>query len=166
MQPRDVLATVPFFAGALDGGQIDALAASSAPVAFPRGTVLMRQGELGKSMFVLAEGKVAIGVHTPAGEQRVATLAAGEIVGEMSLLTGSRRSATVTALRGVAALEISRPAIESLIVGTPGLIARFAEMMEQRHAELQRVHESADRWNNIGLSRDEIAAQMTAYFAG
>lgn len=167
VQPRDIIAAVPFLVGALDFRQMEALAAKvDAPRQFARGAVLMRQGDIGQSMFLIADGKVAVAVHSPEGEQRVAMLGPGDIVGEMSLLTGARRSATVTAIRRVAAVEIARPAIEALIVDTPGLIARFAEMMEQRNAELKRIHDDAQRWNDLGLARAEIAARMTAYFAG
>jgi CRP-like cAMP-binding protein len=167
LHPRDVVASVPFFVDVLDFRQLDMLGERLAePKDFPRGAVLMRQGDLGQSMFIVAEGKVNVSVHSPAGEQHVATLGSGEIVGEMSLLTGARRSATVTAARRVAALEIPKKALGGLIVETPGLIDRFAGIMEQRHAELGRMHDDAGRWNNIGLSRDEIAARMTAFFAG
>lgn len=167
LHPRDVVASVPFFVDVLDFHQLDRLGDRLAePRDFARGTVLMRQGDIGHSMFIIADGKVSVSVHSPSGEQHVATLSTGEIVGEMSLLTGARRSATVTAARRIAAVEIPKVAIEGLIVDTPGLIHRFAEMMEQRHAELDRIHEDAGRWNHIGLSRDEIIARMTAYFAG
>lgn len=167
MHPRDVVASVPFFVDVLDFRQLDTLGMALAPPRpFPRGSVLMRQGELGHSMFIVAEGKVNVGVHSPAGEQHVATLGPGEIVGEMSLLTGARRSATVTAAKKISALEIPKTALEGLIVESPGLIARFAEMIEQRHAELSRIHDDAGRWNHGGLSRDEIVARMTAFFAG
>ncbi|MBN8995243.1 MAG: cyclic nucleotide-binding domain-containing protein [Rhizobiales bacterium] len=167
MHPRDVVASVPFFVDVLDFSQLDRLGDRLAePREFGRGALLMRQGEIGHSMFIVAEGKVAISIHSPSGEQHVATLGAGDVVGEMSLLTGARRSATVTAAKRVAAVEIPKAAIEGLIVETPGLIGRFAEMMEQRHAELGRIHDDAGRWNNLGLSRDEIVARMTAYFAG
>ena len=167
LHPRDVVASVPFFVEVLDFGQLDRLGDRlPEPRDFARGTVLMRQGEIGHSMFIIADGKVTVSVHSPSGDQHVATLGTGEIVGEMSLLTGARRSATVTAARRVAAVEIPKAALEGLIVDTPGLIHRFAEMMEQRHAELDRIHEDAGRWNHIGLSRNEIVARMTAYFAG
>jgi len=167
LHSRDVVASVPFFVDALDFGQLDALgAALDPPRLFPRGEVMMRQGDIGHSMFLIAEGKVNVAVHSPSGEQHVATLGSGEIVGEMSLLTGERRSATVTAARKVAAVEIPKSAIEGLVAETPGLIARFAEIMEQRHAELDRIHDNAGRWNNIGLSRSELIARMTAFFTG
>lgn len=167
MHPRDVVASVPFFVDVLDFGQLDALGAALAPPRlFPRGTVMMRQGDIGHSMFLIADGKVNVAVHSPSGDQHVATLGSGDIVGEMSLLTGARRSATVTAARKVAAVEIPKSAIESLIAESPGLIGRFAEMMEQRHAELDRIHEDAGRWNNTGLSRSELVARMTAFFTG
>jgi CRP-like cAMP-binding protein len=117
-------------------------------------------------MFVLVDGKVTVSVHLRAGEERVATLGAGNIVGEMSLLTGARRSATVTATRPVSALEIAKPALEELLTGSPGLIARFAEMVEQRQAEIDNIQDLDDRTVSVGLTRAEIAARMTAFYAG
>ena len=165
MTPRDVLAKTPFFAGVLSAGELDRLAAKLSLKTFPRGAVIVRQGDLGASMFVLVDGKVTVTVHLRAGEQRVATLGPGNIVGEMSLLTGARRSATVTATRPVSALEIAKPALEELLTGSPELIERFAETVEQRKAEIDNIQELDDRIDSVGLSRAEIAARMAAFYA-
>jgi CRP-like cAMP-binding protein len=166
MTPREILAKTPFFGGVLSAAELDKLAAKLELKTFPRGAVIVRQGDLGASMFVLVDGKVTVSVHLRAGEERVATLGAGNIVGEMSLLTGARRSATVTATRPVSALEIAKPALEELLTGSPGLIARFAEMVEQRQAEIDNIQDLDDRTVSVGLTRAEIAARMTAFYAG
>ena len=166
MTPREILAKTPFFAGTMTAAELDRLAAKLQLKTFPRGTVIVRQGDMGASMFVLVDGKVTVSVHLRAGEERVATLGAGDIVGEMSLLTGARRSATVTATRQVSALEIAKPALEELLVGSHGLIQRFAEMVEQRQAEIDHIHALDHRADSVGLSRAEIAARMTAFYTG
>jgi len=166
MRPREVLKSLPFFGGVLDDAQIEALANGVLAREFPKKAVLMRQGELGGSMFVLTEGKVEVAVRERDGNKRVATLGPGDIVGEMSLLTGARRSATVTALKAVRALEVTKAALGSVLFGSPSLIRRFAEVMEQRHAELESLHGEAARWNATGMGRNEIAAMMTAYYVG
>jgi len=60
-------------------------------------------------MFVLVDGKVTVSVHLRAGEERVATLGAGDIVGEMSLLTGARRSAKAMLVCGARATRLTLP---------------------------------------------------------
>jgi len=166
MTPREVLAKTPFFAGVMSAAELDRLAAKLQLKTFPRGAVIVRQGDIGASMFVLVDGKVTVSVHLRAGEERVASLGPGNIVGEMSLLTGARRVATVTATRPVSAIEIAKPALEELLTGSPELIERFAETVEQRQAEIDNIQELDDRTDSVGLSRAEIAARMTAFYAG
>ncbi len=166
MEIRGILNATAFFNVVLDAGELDALAAAARVVHFKRGDYLMRQGELGSSMFVLVDGKVAVSVHEPGGDRVVATLGPGEVVGEMSLVTGDRRSATVKAKGRVATLEITKAAIAPLIAAKPKLAERFATVVEQRHAELANRHHEARRWLSVGVGRDEIAAQMTAYYSG
>ena len=74
-----------FFDAVLDAAAIDALHAASRRVVFRRGAVLMRQGEPGASMFTIVSGKVAVSVHEPGGERKVAELGPDDYVGEMSL---------------------------------------------------------------------------------
>jgi CRP-like cAMP-binding protein len=117
-------------------------------------------------MFIIVNGSVAVSIHTPAGDQEVTRLGRGEIVGEMSLMTGARRSATVKAVNQVEAVEVTKAALEALLANAPGLIRRFAEMMEQRRAELDNIHKDAQRWNQIGLTPPELVARMTAFYSG
>jgi CRP-like cAMP-binding protein len=166
MTPRELLAKTPFFAGVLAPAELDRLAATLVVKDFPRGAVIVRQGDLGASMFVLVEGKATVSLHMRSGEERIATLGPGDIVGEMSLLTGARRSATVTAANAVRALEIAKPSLEALLVASPGLIERFAATVEQRRAEVDQMHASDSRAAHVGLSRAEIAARMTAFYTG
>jgi CRP-like cAMP-binding protein len=166
MTPREVLQKTPLFSGVLNSAELDRLAAKLQMRTFPRGVTIVRQGDLGSSMFVLVDGKVTVSVHLRSGKEQVATLGPGDIVGEMSLLTGARRNATVTAARQVTALEIAKPALEELLIGSAGLIERFAGMVEQRQAEIDHIHNVDDRTNSVGLNRAEIAARMTAFYAG
>ena len=106
MKAGDILAKVPFFADVLDEAQLDALAKSARRVEFDRFSTLMHEGDRDNSLLVIASGTVNVSV---AGRpQTVATLGEGDVVGEMSLLTGAPRSATVTAVRPVVAFGSTR----------------------------------------------------------
>src|SRR5258707_15838180 len=101
-----VLTGIPLFADTLDVAQLGALAHKSAPVIFPAGSILMTEGDFATSMFAIVEGSVAVTLaDQDGGERRGADLKAGDIVGEMSLMTGPRRRATVTAETEVGAPE-------------------------------------------------------------
>src|SRR5436190_22280433 len=104
-----VLSGIPLFAETLDGVQLGALAHKSAPVIFPAGSILMTEGDFATSMFAIVEGSVAVVVADRDGRDRhVADLKGGDVVGEMSLMTAARGSATVTATGEVFALEVTK----------------------------------------------------------
>jgi CRP-like cAMP-binding protein len=82
----------------------------------------------------------------------------------MSLFTGERRSATVTAAGKVTALEITKAALQPILEAAPVLTERFAALVEQRHAELANRNQEARRFLSIGIGRSEIAARMSAFY--
>ncbi len=166
MDVRGLLNSTAFFNVVLDAEQLDALAGGARVAHFRKGDVVVRQGELGASMFVLVEGRVSVSVHAPGGDRKVATLEAGDVVGEMSLFTGERRSATVTAHGAVTALEIAKAALQPILAASPKLVERFATLVEQRHAEVANRNKEAKRWISVGVGRAEIAARMTAFYSG
>jgi CRP-like cAMP-binding protein len=166
MNVRDILNATAFFNVVLDAEQLDRLARAVRPVRFKKREVIVRQGDIGESMFALVEGKVQVAVHAPGGDKTVATLEPGDVFGEMSLFTGARRSATVTASGNVAALEITKAALQPILAAAPRLVERFATLVEQRNAELANRNAETRRHISIGIGRAEIAARMTAFYSG
>lgn len=158
---RDILAGVPFFADALDDAQLDALAQSARQVGYDRGSILMREGEPGESLLVIVSGTVNVSVS--GRPQTVAALGGGDIVGEMSLLTGAPRSATVTAARQVVAYEIRKDDLEPLLIMSPSLFERFATVAERRRGELDRIY--GPKLTELYLtSQAQLAGAMRAFF--
>ncbi len=104
---------------------------------------LVTRGESGESMFVIIEGSVEVIGRTADGPRVVmAVLSAGECFGEMSLVTGEPRNATVRAQRDVLVLEIRKADISPLISGNPELAERLGELLETRR---KHRSESLDR---------------------
>ena len=163
MNTREFLATVPFFADALDASELDALATRTKRSEFDRGAVIVREHDLGDSLFAILHGTTEVSTRSGRAATHVATLRAGDIFGEMSLLTGARRSATVTAVTPVVALDIGRSAFEPLLAASPALFDRFAAMLDERRAELDRIHGDGF-WNLYGLPRDQIAPAIRSFF--
>ncbi len=161
MNSREVLAKVPLFAETLDEAELDALAASARRVEFDRAATLMHEGDHDDSMLVIVSGTVNVSVA--ASPQTVATLGEGDMVGEMSLLTGAPRSATVTAVRPVVALEVTKADVEPLLVMSPSLFERFAAVVESRRADLDRVYgpSFADMYLS---SQAHLVGSMRAFF--
>jgi CRP-like cAMP-binding protein len=91
------------------------------------------QGQPGTSMFVVADGEVEVVVRQADGHDIVVdTMGRGEVVGEMSLLTGEVRSATVRAADGALVYEVGRRQFEPLLQANPQWIDELEEIMGGR----------------------------------
>jgi CRP-like cAMP-binding protein len=85
------------------------------PVSFDAGEIVFRQGEPGHSLLVLEDGALEAEVAVPGGPSlRLSTIAAGEVVGELSLLGDGRRTATVRATKPSAGWSLERAAFDVL----------------------------------------------------
>ena len=82
---------------------------------FPKGTVLFREGELGRDMFIIQKGKVQVWKRVGSGEKVLAELGEGEFFGEMALLMGMDRSATVEVIEDSKILVVTPQTFESLL---------------------------------------------------
>ena len=130
------LQRVPLFSGfnEKDLRQITALARI---VDVPAGDPVTRIGEPGDSFFVIIDGTVA--VRTPVGTG--AELHPGEFFGEMSLLDGEPRSATIEAATDLRLLVVDRSHFWRLLDETPDLIRRMLTTLSRRVRRLeQTVH--------------------------
>jgi len=114
------------------------------------GEVLFRQGENGQSAYILVQGEVE-GTIAYAGSSgsKVFRLGAGELVGEMSLLTGLPRTATVMITTATQLLEISTPAFACLLALHPQIPEVLATFVSEREgdnaADLENAVEACGR---------------------
>ncbi len=102
---------------------------------FAPGEIIVRKGDKGDSLFAIVEGQVDIFVSSEL-DHPVASLGTNEIFGEMSLLTGEPRAATVRAKTSVEVLEIEKSGLQKVIAKRPDLSDRLAELVHQRQAVL------------------------------
>ncbi len=129
----------------LSGEDRAALAARMEPELFASGEPLVREGEAGASLFVIAEGELDVAVRTRGDQTRkVATLAAGQSFGEMSLLTGEARNATVIAAGDVLVYEIAKADIEPLLRDRPEVAEHMSRLLAERQAVTDSARSSAD----------------------
>jgi CRP-like cAMP-binding protein len=84
----------------------------------------------------------------------------------MSLLTGSRRAATVTAVTPVTVIEIPKSALAPLIAASPGLADRFAAMLVKRQGELDRIYRDESRRNTASVDLGDLAGLIRGFFGG
>lgn len=111
-----------------------ALAAAAVEHLYGTGEVIVREGEPGQSMFIVVEGRVSITVGASAKE--VAVTEAGGYFGEMSLLTGEPRTATVTAKTDTTVLEIKSAPFATYVKSHPQVLDQLATSAAKRRREL------------------------------
>ncbi len=111
--PTD-LGAVPLFAG-LPPDARERLREAARLVEVPAGQDLVREGDPAGSAFVVRRGRLEVFV----GDRRVREVGPGEVLGELSLLTGEPRSATVRARRDTTVLELPRAAFDAVLDADP-----------------------------------------------
>ncbi len=100
---------------------------------FPPGEIVVQQGDEGNSLFIVVEGVVGVRVKKENNEvAEVARLGAGNIFGEMALLTGEQRTATVVAIAETVLYEITKYDIAPLIAQQPEVSELISTVLTQR----------------------------------
>ncbi len=127
-----LLADVPIFA-LLAAAERAALARAARPLTLGPTERLVVQGQAGDSLFLLADGELEIVLRGEDGDDTVVdTVAKGAVVGEMSLLTGAPRTASVRALEGAVAYEIGARQYGPLLREHPELLDTLTDLMVSR----------------------------------
>jgi small-conductance mechanosensitive channel/CRP-like cAMP-binding protein len=128
-----LLAGQPLFSS-LDPAQLDQLGRGSRRIRFGKGEKIISQGEAGNSMFILVTGKVSVHVEREGRSQPVGHLGAGDCFGEISLLTGDPRSATVLATIDCEVMEIEKESIGILLREHPELAEGLSDTVVARRS--------------------------------
>lgn len=121
----------------------------------PAGTVLMREGEEAGALYVLVDGTVRVYRRDPDGAQvEVGFRRAGECFGEMALVDGGNRSASVVAATPVTVFALERDLFLALISPSPALLAKLLKQLSRMIREVSErvVKEDLERRTHIAES--------------
>lgn len=127
------LTEIPLFSS-LSKKDLGRIAKASNEVTLPAGSVLVDQGDAGRDAYVIIEGTATV----KRNGRKVATLSAGESVGEMALLDHGPRTATVTADTEVTALVLTPRELQSVLDEVPELSQKLLASLAGRVRELDR----------------------------
>ena len=141
-EARSILRGEPLFQ-CLSDTQIDNLVRQSALNHFGRGEQVIEEGAEGDSMFVLLRGAAQVSVSKNGSLIPVATLNSGDCFGEMSLLTGERRSATVRAQADCYVMEIGKVVMADVIREAPECLRQLSEILAARKMETEGIVKEA-----------------------
>lgn len=128
------------------------LAAASALRLFAPGEDVIRQGAGGDELFIVLRGEATVLVDVEGHEKEVARLRPREFFGEMSLLTGEKRSATVRALTSCELLVVGHDAFQPLLAEAPDLAEHISRVLARRQAQL---HQKAEASGSADVERVE-----------
>src|ERR1700736_3472919 len=157
-EARVILRGEPLFS-CLSEAQIDVLVNQSCLNHFGRGEHVIEEGAEGDSMFVLLRGGAQVSVSKNGSAIPVATLRAGDCFGEMSLLTGERRSATVRAEGDCYVMEISKDVMGEVIRDSPDCLKQLSELLAKRKMETEGI------LKDLATSSADQAAKQREYTA-
>jgi NTE family protein len=120
--------------------ELDALAGELEWLCIPGGWELFHEGDPGDSLFVVVAGRMGVVTADADGRQSVINqIGAGETVGEMALVSGDARSATIVALRDTELLRLERSAFERLTEQHTGVMRFIMRLL------VRRVYETSHR---------------------
>ena len=112
---------------------------------FARGDVITKQGNQAHWLYILAFGEAEV-LYEPAGSlpQVIGTLYAGQFFGEMALITGDARAATVVAKTDVECYRLDRASFQDLLSGKPEIADEIKRVMGGRRGDLDTARQAFD----------------------
>lgn len=123
----EALKRVPLFEG-LSKKDLAELARATDDLSVGPGTILCREGRLGREFLVIVEGSAEV----TRGGKRIATRDAGEFVGEIALLTTTKRTATVTATTPLRCFVMTQGDFRRVLEENPGVQRKVMEKLAER----------------------------------
>ncbi len=129
----------------LSDAQIEMLVRGADLHRYTNGEALVRQGDAGDSLFVLKSGKVRVDVRSESGQvTAVAALGPGDFFGEMSLLTGEPRTASVVAQSETEVVVVDKPDFAAVLAGDTSILEGLSLALEARARNVVEQIAAAD----------------------
>ncbi len=159
---RHLLAEIELF-GSLSDSEREQLAASLVSAPFVQGDAITRQGAVAHWLYLIRSGEADVWAEHAGGRTHVATLKAGSVFGEMGLMTGEPRGATVTARTDVECYRLDKSAFEAILRARPDIAGEISVVIARRRGELDAVRETASA-GRAGQQNDAIRQRIRQFF--
>jgi small-conductance mechanosensitive channel/CRP-like cAMP-binding protein len=135
---------------------------------FAPGETMTRQGAEAHWLYMIIDGTASVRVAVEGGEREVTRLASGDFFGEMSLLTGEKRAATVEAVTKVECYRLDKAAFQDLLVSRPEVTDHIAELLARRKSELSAIRDDLDQATareRLRVTKTDLIGKIRNFFA-
>ncbi|MGH9029645.1 MAG: cyclic nucleotide-binding domain-containing protein [Acidimicrobiales bacterium] len=130
----ELISGIPLFS-ACSKREIGQVAALTVPAQLNKGSIMTREGADGGLAFIIASGRAEV----RRGGKHLARIGPGEVVGELSLIDGQPRSATVIATTDMEVLELDRRDLLKVMRKVPSVVRKLLESLSERLREVNAL---------------------------
>lgn len=134
---------------------------------FAEGEAVCREGADDQSLYMLVRGEAAVRIGRGPATREVARIGPGEFFGEMSLMTGEPRSASVVATTDLDCYRLDPEVFRELVRARPGLTDRVAEILAERREALESARDHADeqRKKRLETAKQDLLGRIRGFFS-
>jgi CRP-like cAMP-binding protein len=136
---------------------------------FERGALMTRQGDDADCLYLMVDGHADVLIDAPdGGMAMVAEVGPGSFFGEMGLMTGEPRSATVVARSKVDAFRLDKDAFEEVLRARPAIAEEICQILARRRTELDQTREALDseaEARRLAKAHGDLLARIQKFFA-
>lgn len=157
----DMLNNVPLFE-ALTAEDRQKIAEEATIQEFGSGEPIVHQDEPGDSLYIILSGACGVLLETKdKGTKKVATIKKGDFFGEMSLLTGEARKATVKAMEYATVARVDKALFSTFLASNPQVCEKLGTVMAQRQQDLDK---EANRPPDVLANPNNVISRIKAFF--
>lgn len=136
---------------------------------FAAGETMTRQGAEAHFLYMVIKGQASVRVASNGKlESEVARLGPGEFFGEMGLLTGERRAATIVAITPVESYRLDKSGFRDLMSTRPEISEQIADLLAKRRLELIAAREGLDQTaqsERLRITKTDLLGKIRVFFA-
>lgn len=150
--------------GGLSPAERELVASRLVNAPFVKGDTITRQGDVAHWLYIIDSGQAEVVVETAAGRQPIATLMGGSVFGEMGMMTGEPRRATVIARTDVECYRLDKEGFESVLRARPDVANSISAVLANRETELETALESSANGKSHAPGREVILRRIRDFF--
>ncbi len=160
---RKALEQVDLF-GTFSTAELDTLAENMTTAPFVRGSKITRQGRIAHWLYLIVSGEAEVWVEDGGVRKFVATLHPGSVFGEMGMMTGEPRRATVMAKTDVECFRLGKAGFESVLRARPDIANEISSVIVARRTQLESALEAAHAGASAVPASEAIGSRIRGFF--